>query len=238
MTYILSTAYLGPIQYYAKLFGHATAIEERCDHYVKQTYRNRCIIATADGALPLTIPVEGRPKSEGGDSKTPVKDIRLSDHGRWRQLHWHALVAAYENSPFFEYYADDFAPIYEGRQRFLVDFNAELQSTVCRLLDIQPDLRINTAHYLDAMSLPDAIDLRERIRPKLGHAWDTDFQIVPYYQVFAQRTEFLPNLSIVDLLFNLGPESRLVLYRSHPARAQKPLTQGARKPLPWRDVPS
>lgn len=233
MTHLLSTAYLGPIQYYAKLFGETTLVEERCDHYVKQTYRNRCYIATADGALALTLPVEGRPKSEGGDSKTPVKDIRLSDHGRWRQLHWNALVAAYENSPFFEYYADDFAPIYEGQQHFLVDFNTELQATVCRLLDIQPQLHINTAHYLDAESLPDAIDLRERIRPKLGHAWDTDFQIVPYHQVFAQRTGFLPNLSIVDLLFNLGPESRLILHRSHPARATKPLAKGGRTPLAW-----
>lgn len=228
MTYLLSSAYLAPVHYYTKLYSGFPIIEERCDHYIKQTYRNRCIIAASDGPLALTIPVEGRPKSEGGTSKTPMRDIRISDHGRWRDLHWYALVSAYENSPYFEFYADDFEEIYRRPCTFLVDFNAALQQLVLHLLNLRPDLRINADRYIDVAALaedlppdsslaplpPPLVDLRERIRPKIDAAFDAEFRPAPYYQVFAARHGFLPNLSIVDLLFNMGPESRLVLRQS------------------------
>ena len=232
MTYLLSSAYLAPVHYYTKLYSGFPIVEEHCDHYIKQTYRNRCIIAASDGPLALTIPVEGRPKSEGGTSKTPMRDIRISNHGRWRALHWHALVSAYENSPYFEFYADDFEEIYRKPCTFLVDFNAALQQLVLDLLNLRPNLRINADHYLDvpagnlppgsslaalpspvALS-PPIVDLRERIRPKVDAAFDAEFRPRSYYQVFAARHGFLPNLSIVDLLFNMGPESRLILRQS------------------------
>ena len=149
MTYLLSSAYLAPVHYYTKLYSGFPIVEEHCDHYIKQTYRNRCIIAASDGPLALTIPVEGRPKSEGGTSKTPMRDIRISNHGRWHALHWHALVSAYENSPYFEFYADDFEEIYRKPCTFLVDFNAALQQLVLDLLNLRPNLRINADHYLD-----------------------------------------------------------------------------------------
>ena len=109
MIHLLSSAYLGPVHYYTKLFDGHPVIEERCDHYVKQTYRNRCLIATADGVLPLTVPVQGRSRAQGGDSKTPMHEMRLSEHGRWREMHLNALTAAYERTPYFEYYVDEFA---------------------------------------------------------------------------------------------------------------------------------
>ena len=100
---LLTSAYLAPVHYYTKLISVPFVVEEHSDHYVKQTFRNRCVIATADGTQSLTIPVQGC-KELGGDHKTPTREMRIIDHNRWRQLHWNALVAAYERTPFFEYY--------------------------------------------------------------------------------------------------------------------------------------
>lgn len=217
--YLLTSAYLAPIHYYTKLYSGRPVVEERCEHYVKQTYRNRCLIATTHGVQALTLPVEGRPIEEGGTSKTPTRDIRLSNHGRWRELHWNALRTAYESTPYFDYYAEDFERIYRGEQTFLVDFNEELQQTVLSLLSLQVDWRCNTEHYIEQQEeTPDFIDLRERIRPKIAFDFDPEFIPKPYYQVFASKLGFLPNLSIIDLLFNMGPESRLVLRDSYRRR--------------------
>ena len=199
----LSTAYLGPVQYYCKLFSFDTVMMETNENYLKQTYRNRCMIATTNGIQSLAIPVEN-PQTD----KILIRDIRISEHGNWRHLHWHALMSAYGMSPFFEYYSDDFAPFYEQKFQFLFDLNEQLQMTVCQLLAIQPNINFTT-DYQTAISN----DFRYLIRPK--HAGtDNSFEPQPYYQVFQTKYGFLPNLSIVDLLFNMGPESVLILQRS------------------------
>lgn len=204
-TVILSSAYLAPVQYYAHLYAALHAVEDRGEHYVKQTYRNRCLIATPTGAQALTVPVV----REGGNH-IAMRDVRISSHGAWQHLHWNALVSAYDNSPYFEYYADDFRPLYEKPFTFLVDFNEALRNTVLSLLSLDKPVAASK-DYVDASTLPGSIDLRSVISPKQSPSTDTLFRPVPYYQVFAQRTGFLPNLSIVDLLFNLGPESRMIL---------------------------
>lgn len=198
----LTTAYLAPIQYYCKLY-HATQIwMEKYDNYLKQSYRNRCIIAAANGPLGLSIPVV-KPNT----LKCFSKDIRISDHGNWRHLHWNAIVSAYNSSPFFEYYADEFAPFYIRKYTFLFDFNEELRRLICSLLDIQPQIKY-TEEYV-TLPYPEG-DFREIIHPKrVGE--DFTFQPVSYYQVFKDKYGFLPNLSIIDLLFNMGPEGILVL---------------------------
>jgi len=198
---LLSSAYLAPVAYYAALYAAGRAFEERCDHYVKQTYRNRCIIAGANGPLSLTLPVVRKGNNQ------PMADVELSRHGDWPHLHWNALVSAYENSPYFEFYADDFRPFYEHPPRRLIDFNEGLRRLVCDLLQLTPDVRPTLA-YAPA---PDGLlDLRERISPKAR----TPLPCAEYYQVFRTRHGFLPGLSIADLLFNMGPESRLVLRRT------------------------
>lgn len=201
---LLTSAYLAPVQYFTKLYAAPLIIEERSDHYVKQTYRNRCVIAGANGPLALTLPI-----IHSDQPKALTRDIRLSDHGNWRHLHWNALQSAYEKSPYFEYYADDFRPFYERRYDFLVDFNQALQEKICELLDLQPHIERPEA-YVE--SVPVGVDdYREIIRPKVDYAADSSFCPRPYYQVFAQKHGFLPNLSMLDLLFNMGLESRLVL---------------------------
>lgn len=214
--FLLTSAYLAPIHYYTKLFSGERIVEERADHYVKQTYRNRCIIAADDGQLALTIPVV---TEATGTSQTCMRDIRISEHGKWRHQHWQAIVSAYDRSAFFEYYADDFHAVFCRDFRFLVDFNEALQHLVLDLLEYHPDVCINEGPYIDAEALGKTCkepvrDFRQSIRPKLAYGADTSFHPVPYFQVFGLRHGFLPNLSIIDLLFNMGPESRLVLRHS------------------------
>ena len=184
---LLPCCYLSPISHYSAFF-HADEVRfEVCDHFTKQTLRNRCWIDSPSGALALTIPVV---KEEG---KTPLRDIRISEHGNWRHRHWVALESSYRQSPFFEYYADDFAPFYEKKWTFLADFNEDLMSLVTSLLDIQKPICRTSTYEGDAFNqLP-------------------EFTPKPYYQMFAQRHGFLPDLSIVDLLFNQGPEGVLWL---------------------------
>lgn len=205
---LLSSAYLAPVEYYTKLLAYDRVFVEQHDHYIKQTYRNRCTIAAPDGELALSIPTV-KPDT----LKCPLRDIRISDHGNWRHLHWNAIESAYNHTPYFEYYKDDFRPFYEKKYEFLADFNEELCRLVCSLIDMQPTVE-RTTEYRPLPS-QDEDDFRERIHPKKDFRLeDPAFFPQPYYQVFQERHGFLPNLSIIDLLFNMGPESLLVLQQS------------------------
>ena len=196
MNVLLSTTYFGPVQWYQKLYHADEVWIECCESFQKQTYRNRCIIATTQGMQVLTIPVE-RPTA----SHSTIKDVRISDHGDWRRLHWNAVQSAYGESPFFEYYEDDLRPFFERRWTFLFDFNEEIRQKMCELIDIQPQVSY-TDNYIKEVKN----DFREAIQPK-HPAPDADFLPRPYYQVYRQKHGFLPNLSILDLLLNMGPES-------------------------------
>ena len=200
MSAYLSTAYLAPIQYYSKLASFDEIYIETQENYPKQTYRNRCLIASANGVQALSVPVE-KPET----LKAPTRDIRISGHGNWRHLHWNALISAYNMSPFFEYYADDFCPFYEKEYKYLIEYNEALQSTICSLLDINPRI-MHTKKYEPSIKN----DFRNVIDPR-HPLTDNTFTPRPYYQVFRDRHGFIPNLSIIDLLFNMGPESILFL---------------------------
>lgn len=187
-TLLLPTAYLAPVPYYAALYRADEAYIEVWEHYVKQSVRNRCTIAGPDGPVSLSIPVV---KAERPGQ--PICETRISDHGNWRHLHWRALQSAYGNSPFFEFYEDDFRPFYQPDWEFLTDYNRDLLKLLLRLLDIEPKVR-ETGSFRAVPSL------------EFHHPSSR-----PYYQVFSARHGFIPNLSIVDLLFNMGPESVLYL---------------------------
>ena len=201
MTTLLSTTYFGPVQWYQKLYRYEAVEIEQWESFQKQTYRNRCLIATTNGVQALTVPIER------GTSPL-IKDIRISDHGNWRHLHWNALQSAYGESPFFEYYQDDIRPFFEKRWTYLLDFNEDIRQKVCELIDIQPKVSLTAVYSLTSHLSPltSKKDFREGIQPKHPEP-DADFVPKPYYQVYQQKHGFLPNLSILDFLFNMGPES-------------------------------
>lgn len=199
---LLSTTYFGPVQWYQKLYRYESVCIDHQETFQKQTYRNRCLIATTQGIQALTVPVVH-------DAGNVISDIRISDHGNWRHLHWQALQTAYGDSPFFEYYEDDLRSFFtEHHWERLKDYNMSICQKMCELLDIQPTI-VQTSDFRLQPSCPPFInpdDFRLGINPK-HPLEDVDFQPKPYYQVYQQKHGFLPNLSILDLLFNMGPES-------------------------------
>ena len=202
---MLQTTYFGPIQWYQKLYRYDQTLIEQYDSYQKQTYRNRCVIATANGLQALTVPVEHN--VQRSMFNVQCKDLRISDHNQWRRVHWNALQSAYSESPFFDYYADDIRPFFEKKYEFLVDFNEAIRQTVCDLLDIQPKVEY-TSSFLSPLTshFSPLDDFREVINAKHPQA-DADFQPRRYWQVFEGKHGFQANLSILDLLFNMGNEA-------------------------------
>lgn len=201
---LLSTAYAPPIQFFAHLFRHQGVCQlEARENFVKQTYRNRCHILAPQGIQALTIPVE-----KGPELKTAIKDVRISDHGQWRHLHSQALISSYGSTPFFEFYWDDLAPFYEKRYEYLWDYNKEMIHLLSDLLEIDTRIEETTDYVTE-----NPCDYRYAIRPKHSPS-DPLFIPHPYYQVLAEADHFHPNLSILDLLFNMGPEAAIILRKS------------------------
>lgn len=198
-TVVLSTTYFGPIQWYQKLHRYDCSIVSREERFRKQSYRNRCVIATANGLQALTVPVVH-------DAGKDIGTLRVSEHGNWRHVHWNALCSAYGDSPFFQYYADDIRPFFESRWEYLYDLNMAITVKMCELLDIHP----NITDRLDGDVHGSVDDLTDAIDPKHGRV-DPAFLPRRYYQVYERRYGFQPNLSILDLLFNQGNESVLYL---------------------------
>ncbi|NEW83096.1 MAG: WbqC family protein [Mariniphaga sp.] len=201
---LLSTAYLAPIQYFTKLISYPQIYIEYCESYLKQSYRNRTIILAANGPLQLSIPVADGPRAKG-----PIKDLKLSYDQPWQLMHWRGISSTYNSSPFFEFYADDLAPFFhEKKWRYLFDFNLQLQDAI--LNSINFNVTINqTLDYYPQGKVPETMDdFRYDIHPKpQKQEADPHFFPTPYTQVFNEKWGFVPNLSILDLLFSEGPET-------------------------------
>lgn len=192
--------YLPPISYFSAIraFGRPILIEQY-EHFPKQTYRTRASIHSANGKLDLIVPVK-----KGSNGHTAMKDVRISYDANWQRLHWLSLQTSYRTSAFFEYYEDEFAPFYDKKYDFLVDYNMELFELICRLLKLEVPWVRTTGYEAEYVG---AIDLRTAIHPKKPLFRQTE----PYFQVFASKNGFLDDLSIVDLLFNQGPQSKSYL---------------------------
>ncbi len=199
---LLSTAYLAPIQYYSKFLLYDEIYIELHENYPKQTYRNRCKIYGANGELSLSIPVKKI------NIKVKTKDILIDYDTNWRKLHWKSIESAYRSSPFFEYYQDDFMPFYEKKYKYLIDLNTDLQILILEHMDYEVKINKTEDYITEYRTKVD--DYRYKIHPKLNLN-DDRFQVKKYAQVFQEKFGFIPNLSIIDLLFNEGPNALEVL---------------------------
>jgi hypothetical protein len=199
---ILSTAYLPNLQYFSKLL-HREIIIEQHENYLKQTYRNRCEILTANGIMSLTVPV----KRCG--AKVKIRDAEIDYTDNWQRLHWRTINTAYRSSPFFVYYADDFLPFYETREKFLFDFNCKMLDKLMELTGLITEITLSDTYLNNDYST----DCRSLITPK-NRPDDPEFSPVPYCQVFGAKFGFQPNLSILDLLCNEGNNSYSIIKNS------------------------
>lgn len=200
-TAILPLFYLPPVGYFSLLQkqGQDFLIEKH-EHLAKQTYRNRASIYSPNGKLDLTVPLV-----KGSKTHTKMKDVKISYDFNWQRLHWLSLETCYRSSAYFEYYEDELSRFYQEKFGFLFDFNMELMEWLSKKLKLNTELK-TTISYEDNI-LPE-LDFRRMMNPKKS---DEFLNIKPYYQVFEDRHQFLPNLSIVDLLFNQGPQAKLYL---------------------------
>jgi hypothetical protein len=204
MMAIFSTAYLPPIQYIELLLRSKTVTLEKHETYTKQTYRNRCLIYSANGVLALTIPVV---KPNG--NRTLTKDIRIDNSVKWRKEHWRSIESAYQSSAYFEFIIDYFLPYYNKEWDFLWDYNLSIIHTILDILDNKVD--IGETNVFEKQ-ITGQNDYRFIINPKINSNM-IDISLVQnkYFQVFALKHGFIPNLSILDLLCNCGMESKIYL---------------------------
>lgn len=206
---ILPMAYWGNVHAYALMLHARPLTIEACENFQKQTYRNRCQVVTANGVQALTVPMD-----HARSDSQQMRHIAISYATPWQQLHWKTLVSAYRNSPYFEYYEEDLHALYRLKPVYLWDYLCALQDFAWECIGCQPEMNYTTEYK---HTVEDGVlDYRQMLTPKSSEYVLRASELLvkdPYYQVFNQKFGFVPNLSILDLIFNMGPESLLVLER-------------------------
>lgn len=188
--------YFPPISYFAVLI-RAKATFEKKEHFVKQSLRNRCTILGANGPLNLLVP---RVKS---NVRQTMDETQIHDETDWKTLHWRSLEAAYRNSPYFEYYEDELKPFFEKEHSHHFQLGLESISKICEMLQVEFNAEFTTEYQTQT----DLIDLRNSWNKKESAVTPICAEFPDYIQVFSDRHPFAPDLSILDLLFCLGPRS-------------------------------
>ena len=201
---LLTTAYFPPISYFSAITQATQVTIEQYENFGKQSYRNRCNIMPANGVLALTVPVVK------ANSKTLTKDLKITYATPWQKLHFKGIESAYKNSPYYEYYIDDIEPFFRKREAFLLDLNQGILNALLKMLGIGKEILLTT-DYVPA-GTPGYTGLRDAIHPKKGQgAENMGFPVRPHRQVFCDRTPFVPDLSILDMLFCCGPATKEML---------------------------
>lgn len=211
---LLTTAYFPPIEYLAAIANECrfnpgmTEVEpavvyiEACEHYVKQSWRNRCRFYAADGAQTLNFPVRHE------DFGKPISQMRIDWKTDWLTRHERAIISAYRTSPYFEYYQDELFAILDSRPELMLDFNTQILKFFLRKTGIPADIRFTSEWEAVTIEGHKVTDLREAIHPKRPNSILKDLGLErPYWQVFSPKYGFIPGLSIMDLLFSEGPDS-------------------------------
>ncbi len=191
MTALFSISYLPPISYIHKCLQADEIIIEQHEHFIKQTYRNRCQIYSPNGIQSLIVPLKHQNLSH-----SPVKDARISFDVPWNKMHWKAICSAYRNSPYFEFYEDEFKNAFEKPEAFLFDFNLKLINIIFGFFKIKKTISLSNSFEKENSQVT---DLRNTFHPK-----NKSFIIEPYHQVFSDRHGFINDLSCIDYLFNEG----------------------------------
>ena len=202
---LLSTAYFPPAGYMALIARSKGVLIEREENYHKQTWRNRCIIMSANGPLPLIVPV-----LRGSFHKTAIRDLKIDNSRRWQELHLRGIVSGYAASPFFEFYFDVIYRVVSRRHTFLLDLNSEALEAVCRAIDI--DVPVGYTDHFEPEGTREN-DYRYLITPKKPSEIP-GYRNLTYTQVFSDKSGFIAGLSIIDMLLNNGPGTRALLLRS------------------------
>lgn len=201
MKTIIESQYLPPISYFAVLLKQPSIFIEQYENYQKGSYRNRCHIATANGILRLSIPLE-----KGKNNQTPIKEVKIYNADNWQIQHWRAIKSAYGKSPYFEFYADELCLFFEKKYDFLLDWNTDLLRFMTENIGLPVDIQLTDNYYKNDNTI---MDYRNVISPKKENL--NLFQDLHYGQVFEDKHGFIPNLSILDLLFCKGPEAIFVI---------------------------
>ena len=232
MPKLLSTAYFPPVSYFAAMAQEMEGLSDRrdggssiklspsvvymeaCENYQKQSYRNRCRFYAADGVQTLSFPIV----HEGGTHKLPISEIKVDWSKPWLQQHKRAIVSAYRTSAYFEYYQDELFDILDRHHERLFDLNMDLIRFFIEKTGLAVDLRITTDYSREGLitesdgTISSCRDLRDTIHPKRQSDILSGLNLEkPYFQVFTRKHGFQSDLSVMDLLFNEGPDSILYL---------------------------
>jgi len=201
---IIELQYLPQPEYFALLIQEPNLQIDAHEFFVKQTFRNRCQILTANGVDDLSVPVLGAGK------KILTKDIKIDNDQKWLNRHWRAIQSAYGKAPFFEYYADELQEIFNKKHDFLIDLSHDLLTQCLEFLEFDLDLQF-TKEYHDLRNQSEN-DLRSKLTPKSNSNLIKSYNQVNYQQVFGNK--FVNNLSVIDLIFCEGPEAGRIIKSS------------------------